>query len=93
MATSPYLYLATSQKPTGVTHAITGAFTGGRDLNLILGKTSRLEIHTITPEGLVPVTDVGLYGRIANMQLIRLPVRARGAGVAAGRGDGRAARL
>jgi hypothetical protein len=93
MATSHYLYAATSQKPTGVTHAITGSFTGARDVNLILGKTSRLEIHTVTPTGLQPVADVGIYGRIANMQLMRLPVRrvkrSATAGITAGRRRGR----
>eukprot|EP00795_Rhopilema_esculentum_P011588 gene11587-21825_t len=68
-----YNYVVTAQKPTAVNAAVTGNFTGPNDLNLILAKNSRLEIHLVTPEGLKPVLDVGLYGRIATMQLFRPP--------------------
>lgn len=69
-----YNYVVTAQKPTAVNSAVTGNFTGPNDLNLILAKNTRLEIHVVTPEGLKPVLDVGLYGRIATMQLFRPPV-------------------
>src|SRR5690242_18633278 len=75
MAASPYLYAATSQKPTGVTHAVLGAFTAPAALNLLLAKTSHVEVHTVTSDGLQPVCDVGLHGRIATLQLVRLAVR------------------
>ena len=67
------LYFATSQKPTAVTHAAVGTLTGV--LNLVLGKTSRIEIHAVTAEGLTPVCDVAVYGRIATMRIVRPAVR------------------
>jgi len=68
-----YNYLVTAQKPTAINLAVTGNFTGPHDLNLILAKNSRLEIHLVTAEGLKPILDVGLYGRIATMKLFRPP--------------------
>jgi hypothetical protein len=50
-----YNYVVTAQKPTAVTHSLTAAFTGPDQLNLILIKSTRLEIHTMGPEGLVAV--------------------------------------
>ena len=44
--------------------------------HLILGKSSRLEIFELTAEGLVPVIDTDIYGRIAALEVIRYPVRA-----------------
>ncbi len=70
-----HFYYATSQKPTAVTHAITCAFTGPNDICLILGKTSRLEVYKVTPEGLLPVYDVAVHGRIATMRTMRVGVR------------------
>lgn len=64
-----YNYLVTAQKPTSATHSVTGHFTSPRDLNLIVAKGNRLEIYTVTPEGLVAVLDVGLYGNISCLQL------------------------
>ncbi len=55
-----YNYVATCQKPTGVTHAFTAAFTGPEDLNLVIVKSSRLEVHSLGPEGLVPVSEWGV---------------------------------
>ena len=68
------LYFATSQKATGVTHAAVGAFTGPTDLNLVLGKTNRVEVYRITPEGLSAVYDVSVYGRISTLRLVRIAV-------------------
>jgi hypothetical protein len=69
------LYFATSQKATGVTHAAVGDFTAPADLNLVLGKTNRVEVYRITPEGLSAVYDVGIYGRISTLRLMRIAVR------------------
>jgi hypothetical protein len=33
-----------------------------------------MEIYVVTPEGLRPVKEVGIYGRIAVMELFRPPV-------------------
>ena len=45
--------------------------------NLIVAKSSRLEIFDLTSEGLVPVLDTNIYGRIAALKVIRFPVRQR----------------
>lgn len=48
-----------------------GNFTSSDDLNLIVAKNSRLEIYLVTPEGLRPLKEVGIYGRIAAMKHFR----------------------
>lgn len=34
-------------------------------------KCTRIEIHLLTPDGISPLLDVGIYGRIATMELFR----------------------
>nr|XP_026490966.1 DNA damage-binding protein 1 [Vanessa tameamea] len=68
-----YHYVVTAQKPTAVTACITGNFTSPTDLNLLVAKVSRLEMYLVTPEGLRPMKEVGLYGRVAKMKLFRPP--------------------
>lgn len=48
-----------------------GNFTSPHDLNLIVAKNTRLEIHLVTPEGLRPVKEISLYGKVAVMKLFR----------------------
>lgn len=48
-----------------------GNFTSSSDLNLIVAKNTRLEIYLVTPEGLRPIKEVGLYGKVAVMKLFR----------------------
>ncbi len=52
-----------------------GNFTSPNDLNLIIAKNTRLEIYLVTPEGLRPVKEIGIYGKISVMELFRPPVR------------------
>lgn len=66
-----YNYVVTAHKPTAVNACITGNFTSPDDLNLIIAKNTRLEIYLVTPEGLRPVKEVGIYGRIAVLKLFR----------------------
>lgn len=68
-----YNYVVTSQKPTAVSVALVCCFTGKSDQNLVLAKGNRIEIHTLTPEGLLPILDVPLYGRITAMAAFRPP--------------------
>ncbi len=68
-------YVVTAYKPTGVTMAVTGNFTGPSDLNLIQAKGNYLVVNQVTPEGLKPMVDVNIYGRITIMQLFRPKVR------------------
>lgn len=48
-----------------------GNFTSPDDLNLIVAKNSRLEIYLVTPEGLRPLKEVGVNGRIAALKHFR----------------------
>ncbi|KAM8763198.1 DNA damage-binding protein 1 [Acanthopagrus schlegelii] len=66
-----YNYVVTAQKPTAVNACITGHFTSADDLNLLIAKNTRLEIYVVTAEGLRPVKEVGMYGKIAVMELFR----------------------
>ncbi|KAJ8344225.1 hypothetical protein SKAU_G00315540 [Synaphobranchus kaupii] len=66
-----YNYVVTAQKPTAVNACITGHFTSTEDLNLLIAKNTRLEIYVVTAEGLRPVKEVGMYGKIAVMELFR----------------------
>lgn len=66
-----YNYVATAQKPTSVTHSLTAAFTGAGDTNLLLAKSTRFEVHLLTPEGLQPQHDINLYGRIVVFEAFR----------------------
>lgn len=50
---------------------VLGNFTAASDLNLILAKNTRLEIHLVTPEGLRPLKEVGIYGKISVMKFFR----------------------
>ncbi|PNF36443.1 DNA damage-binding protein 1 [Cryptotermes secundus] len=66
-------YVVTAHKPTAVTACVTGNFTSPSDLNLILAKNTRLEIYLVTPEGLRPIKEVGLYGKVSVMKFFRPP--------------------
>ncbi|KAK6917109.1 Cleavage/polyadenylation specificity factor, A subunit, C-terminal [Dillenia turbinata] len=64
-------YVVTAHKPTNVTHSCVGNFTSPQELNLIIAKSTRIEIHLLTPQGLQPMMDVPIYGRIATLELFR----------------------
>ncbi|KAK3204520.1 hypothetical protein Dsin_018566 [Dipteronia sinensis] len=64
-------YVVTAHKPTNVTHSCVGNFTAPQELNLIVAKCTRIEIHLLTPQGLQPMLDVPIYGRIATLELFR----------------------
>ncbi|XP_054261134.1 DNA damage-binding protein 1 [Macrosteles quadrilineatus] len=64
-------YVVTAHKPTAVTACVTGNFTSTSDLNLILAKNTRIEIHLVTPEGLRPLKEIGLHGKVAVMKFFR----------------------
>ena len=84
-----YNYVVTAHKPTAVSHAITCSFScpdpaSGEAAtssaseprrDLVLAKGSRLELHTLTPDGLKPFVDVTLYGRISALAPFRPKVR------------------
>lgn len=64
-------YVVTAQKATGVSLSVSGHFTGPQDVNLIVAKCNRIEVHVVTPEGLRPLLDVGIYGRVTVMEIFR----------------------
>lgn len=66
-----YNYAVTAYKPTSVTAVLTGNFTGEKELNLILVKGNNLVVNVVTPEGLKPVVDANVRGRITIAKLIR----------------------
>lgn len=74
-AAPPLFYIASSQVAMGVTGSCVGNFTGLTPIDLVLAKGSHLEIHSVTEEGLQPVYDAALFGRIATMKFVRLAVR------------------
>ena len=68
---TPYMYVVTAQCPTATNVAITSNFTGTNDLNLILAKNSKIEIHVISPEGLRHYMDLSINGCVTCMQSFR----------------------
>ncbi|KAL0398278.1 UNVERIFIED_CONTAM: DNA damage-binding protein 1 [Sesamum radiatum] len=64
-------FVVTAHKPTNVTHSCVGNFTGPQEVNLIIAKCTRIEIHVLSPQGLQPMLDVPIYGRIATLELFR----------------------
>ncbi|KAK1280307.1 DNA damage-binding protein 1 [Acorus gramineus] len=68
---STWNYVVTAHKPTAVSHSCVGNFTSPHELNLIIAKCTRIEIHLLTPQGLQPMLDVPIYGRIATLELFR----------------------
>ena len=70
-----YNYNVTAHKPTAVSHSLAGHFTSADTFNVLLGKGNRIEIHSVSPEGLKPVLDVPMYGQLSYMELFRTKVK------------------
>uniref|UniRef100_A0A7S2S558 DNA damage-binding protein 1 n=1 Tax=Mucochytrium quahogii TaxID=96639 RepID=A0A7S2S558_9STRA len=66
-----YQYVVSAQKPTNVTHVLKGNFINARELDLIICKSTRIEFHTLTSEGLLAQFDLGIYGRVATCKLYK----------------------
>ena len=45
------------------------------DVNLIIAKTNRIEVHAVTTGDLQPVFEAPIYGRVTCMELLRPQVR------------------
>ncbi len=53
-----------------------GHFTSPSDLNLVLAKVNQVEILVVTPEGLRPVKQFTINGRVqVSDALIHMPIR------------------
>ena len=68
---TPYMYVVTAQRSTATNVAVTSNFTSPTDLNLILAKNSKIEIHTVTPEGLRHYMDLDINGCVTCLQSFR----------------------
>ncbi|CEP12236.1 hypothetical protein [Parasitella parasitica] len=62
-------YVVTAQKPTATQFAVKGAFTSPTETNLILGKGTRIEVYTLTVDGLKPTIEFSIYGTIIALRL------------------------
>ncbi|KAI9249998.1 mono-functional DNA-alkylating methyl methanesulfonate N-term-domain-containing protein [Sporodiniella umbellata] len=59
-----YKYVVTAQKPTSTQFSVKGSFTCSESTNLILGKGNRIEVYTLTPDGLKPTIEFKGTGEI-----------------------------
>ncbi|EDW14370.1 DNA damage-binding protein 1 [Drosophila mojavensis] len=66
-------YVVTAQKPTAVVACLTGNFTSPTDLNLIIARNNQVEIDLVTPEGLRPLKEININGKITVMRHFRPP--------------------
>ena len=70
-----HAYVVTAHRPSAVAQAVSAALTGADDINLIISKVTRIEIHKLAEGGLQGISDVPIYGRIACMRVrMHLPV-------------------
>ena len=53
-----------AHRPTSVTHAIAASFTSGTARNLVIARSTRLEINLLTPEGLQASLFANLFVHI-----------------------------
>ena len=60
--------------PPHFTDFFSGNFVSPDDLNLIIAKNTNIEIYMVTAEGLRPVKEISIYGRITVLELFRPPV-------------------
>lgn len=64
-------YIVSAQKPTVITHALTGNFFDKKQLQLVLARINRLEVLSITAEGLKSFSEIPVFGRIALIKVFR----------------------
>ena len=90
---SACFYYATSQPPTAVTHACVGSFISEGSRDLVIAKSSRIEVYSLQKHdhfdmstaaaaseaiaSLEPVFSTAINGRIGTMNLFRLPTDSR----------------
>jgi hypothetical protein len=76
-----YTYVVTAHRPSAVAQSVTAALTGKDEINLVISKVTRMEIHKLTDSGLQGIADVAIYGRIACMRArcLSMPLLCRNA--------------
>ncbi|CAN6454566.1 unnamed protein product [Victoria cruziana] len=68
---SVWNYVVTAHKPTNVIHSCVGNFTSPQELNLIIAKCTRIEIHLLTPQGLQVTFNTSVLIFIGNVLFLR----------------------
>ena len=68
--TMAYNYVVTAAKPSSVSHAITATLFDADTPSLVVAKSTRLEIYNFGEEGLEPVHDVPIYGKVSCIKVI-----------------------
>lgn len=63
-----HLYCVTAQSPTITSHSLTCNFTSQTATNLIIAKSTLIEVHHLTPNGIEAVISVPLYARIGQFK-------------------------
>ena len=66
------IYMVSVQKPTAVTHSALGRVTSEHDLNLVICKSTLIEIYKVTSEGLKFAKQIGIWGVVDFLQIIRM---------------------
>ncbi|XP_027838000.2 DNA damage-binding protein 1-like isoform X1 [Aphis gossypii] len=66
-----HFYTVTAQKATAVVTSIVANFTSPTDRNLLVARFNRIDISLITEQGLQPIKEVSLYGKIEVMKVFR----------------------
>ena len=64
-------YVVTAQHPTSVNVCDTGNFTSPTDLNLVIARNTKIEIMSVSPEGLRSIREFSINGSIEVMKLFR----------------------
>ncbi|VVC45761.1 Hypothetical protein CINCED_3A017720 [Cinara cedri] len=71
MATPHNFYAVTAHKASAVVASLSANFTSPTDRNLLIAKFNRVEIVMVNEEGLHPIKEVALYGKIEIMKVFR----------------------
>ena len=64
-------YVVTAQHATAVDACDTGNFTDSNDLNLLIARNTKIEIMSVTPEGLRSIREFNINGSVEVMKLFR----------------------
>ena len=67
-------YCVTAHRPSAVLDSVVCNLTGPKDVNLIISKCTRLEIHQVKEGGTVGLADVPIYGRIEALKVRLHPI-------------------
>lgn len=65
------IYMVSAQKPTAVTHSCLGRITSERDLNLVICKSTLVEIYLVNSEGLKFIKQFQIWGVVENLNTVK----------------------